>query len=353
MRVIEQILELARWAPSGDNTQPWRFEIAGPEHVVIHGFDTREHCVYDFAGHPSQLSIGALIETVVIAASGHGLTALVQRRIDMPETQPTFDVYFRLDAKVRPDPLIESIRVRSVQRRPLSMRPLEPGQKTALEAALGPDYSVLWLEGLANRSRMARLIFANSKIRLTMPEAYRVHRDIIQWDARFSEDRIPDQALGLDPLTTRAMKWAMHSWDRVNFLNRFMAGTLAPRIQLDLIPGVACAAHFALVGQGEPRSIDDFVAAGRALQRFWLTATHLGLQLQPEYTPLVFASYVRAGIRFSKIPTLWDQAKRLTNRLAELLGERNALHTIFMGRIGSGTAAKARSTRRQLDKLWV
>jgi nitroreductase len=29
MRICEQILDLARWAPSGDNTQPWRFEIKG------------------------------------------------------------------------------------------------------------------------------------------------------------------------------------------------------------------------------------------------------------------------------------------------------------------------------------
>jgi len=45
--VVEQILDLARWAPSGDNTQPWRFEIVDEVNVVVHGFDTREHCVYD------------------------------------------------------------------------------------------------------------------------------------------------------------------------------------------------------------------------------------------------------------------------------------------------------------------
>jgi len=49
--VIEQILDQARWAPSGDNTQPWRFEIKGPLHVVVHGSDTRRHCVYDLDGH--------------------------------------------------------------------------------------------------------------------------------------------------------------------------------------------------------------------------------------------------------------------------------------------------------------
>ena len=31
--ILLQILDLARWAPSGDNTQPWRFELIGDEDV--------------------------------------------------------------------------------------------------------------------------------------------------------------------------------------------------------------------------------------------------------------------------------------------------------------------------------
>ena len=36
-----------------------------------------------------------------------------------------------------------------------------------------------------------------------------------------------------------------------------------PRLQLDLIPSVACAAHFGLGAKAAPVSIDDYVAAGR------------------------------------------------------------------------------------------
>lgn len=43
--VLLKILELARWAPSGDNTQPWRFEIVSDDHIAIHGSDTRDWCV--------------------------------------------------------------------------------------------------------------------------------------------------------------------------------------------------------------------------------------------------------------------------------------------------------------------
>ena len=65
------ILDQARWAPSGDNTQPWRFELAAPDHVVVHASDTRADTVYDLDGHPSQISVGALLETIAIAASAH------------------------------------------------------------------------------------------------------------------------------------------------------------------------------------------------------------------------------------------------------------------------------------------
>ena len=58
---ITDILELARWAPSGDNTQPWRFEVIDDHHLVVHAFDTRDHCVYDLDGHPSQIAHGALL----------------------------------------------------------------------------------------------------------------------------------------------------------------------------------------------------------------------------------------------------------------------------------------------------
>jgi nitroreductase len=37
-----------------------------------------------------------------------------------------------------------------------------------------------------------------------------------------------------------------------------------------------------LVAERRPQRMDDYIAAGRAMQRFWLTATAQGLQLQPE-----------------------------------------------------------------------
>jgi hypothetical protein len=352
MNPVESILEQARWAPSGDNTQPWRFEIIDPYHFVVHGEDTRNHCVYDLQGHASQLSVGALLENIEIAASSHGLQPLVSSRSGLPDTHPAFDIELVQDKGVKKDVLAPFIAKRSVQRRAMQMRSLSPGERDALERALPAGYKVLWLEGFKWRALASVLSFKSAGLRLTLPEAYPTHRDIIDWEhTDFSNDRIPAQAVGLDPLTLRLTRWAMASWTRVSFLNRYLGGTLLPRIQLDIIPGIFCAAHFVLYAQERPGTVEDFVDAGRAMQRFWLTATSLGLNIQPEMTPLIFHEYVMDKVKFSSVEQMYNRAQGVSDHLQELLSPEVAEGGVFMGRIGAGKPPKSRSVRLPLSKL--
>lgn len=348
---LMDILDLGRWAPSGDNTQPWRFERLGELSVRIHGFDTRSHCVYDLDGRASQLSIGALLATLRIAASGKGMDMrykLIEGGADSP---PLLDVDFRLDDAAKPDPLWSQIRLRSVQRRALSTLPLTPRERARLEAAVAPEYRVVWLEGLASRWRMAKLLSRNGKLRLTLPEAYPTHRDIIAWRATESETRIPDRAVGADILTLRLMRWTLGSWERVSFMNRYLAGTLVPRIQLDLLPAMACGAHFALVARKPPADTADYLDGGEALQRFWLTASDLNLQLQPEMTPLIFSRYIREERPFTRDTVCERLARDLAVELDHIMSEGPLENIVFMGRIGAGQRADSRSTRLSLEQL--
>lgn len=351
---MERILELARWAPSGDNSQPWRFEVVTEDRVVVHGRDTRDECVYDLQGHASQVSLGALLETLRIAATVHGYRLdTLTRHPDSPEAAPRFDLQFAPDPAVRVDPLGPYVRQRTVQRRPLSIRPLTRREREALEESIGEGYQIHWVTGLGQRLRMARLLFENGGLRLALPEAYSVHRDVIEWDARESATRIPDRAVGLDPLTRRLTRWAMGSWDRMEFLNRYLGGSVVPRLELDFLPALFCAAHWVLIADVPPRTLDDYVAAGRAMQRFWLTATRLGLFVQPEMTPLVFHEYVRDGVAFTRAPGLEQRARGVSEGLGQLVGTPLLDRAVFMGRIGAGRRPPARSTRRPLEELLV
>jgi hypothetical protein len=109
-----------------------------------------------------------------------------------------------------------------------------------------------------------------------------------------------------------------------------------------------CAAHFVLLAPADAR---DPVAAGRQLMRFWLTATRIGLHLQPEVTPLVFARYVQDGTCFTGVSTLRAKATAITNRLTALVEADGSHSAIFMGRVGVGATPRARSLRLPSQRL--
>jgi hypothetical protein len=330
--------------------QTWRFEIVAPDHLAVHAYDTRDHCVYDLDGHPSQIAFGTLLETIAIAASGHGLRADIHRRPEGRATHPVFDVRFTPDASIVPSPLIGVIDKRTVQRRPMRTTPITAEHKRILAATVAPAYSLTWLESRAQKWQAAKLMFNNARLRLTMPEAFETHRSIIDWDNRtHSPDKVPAGALGVDAMTLHLMKWAMVSWRRMSTVNTLM-GTWAPRLQMDLAPGMACAAHFVLKAHQAPQSIDDYVAAGRALQRFWLTMTTLGLYMQPEMTPLIFSKYAREGTRFTAQPKLASAAQALQRETEALIFTDNRF-PVYMGRLGYGPAPAARSVRRPVAEL--
>jgi hypothetical protein len=353
-RPIERILDKARWAPSGDNDQPWKFEIIDDCHVVIHGSDTRQWCVYDLDGTSSQIALGALLETLCIAATAEGMRAEPVLRADSPEQAPLIDVSLVPDASVSAHPLLPFIRTRVTQRLPFTTRPLSASQKQALETVVGRGFRVLWLEGSVGRRRMAKLLFHNAHIRLTTPEAFEVHRRNIEWGVRYSEDRIPEEALGIDKPTRGIMRWALQSWRRVQFLNRYLAGTWLPRLQMDWRTALGCAAHFVIVADTPLRTLGDYIAGGRAMQRFWLEATRQGLQFQPEMTPVIFSRYVAQSRTFTAISQEQALAERLAAELTDLLGaDVSPLQRVYMGRVGFGPAPTSRSVRPPLEQLLV
>ncbi|WP_418647085.1 nitroreductase family protein [Thauera butanivorans] len=344
-----EILNLARWAPSGDNTQPWKFEILADDHVAVHGHDTRDWCLYDMDGRASQMAHGALLETLRIAATRFGLRAEWNWRAETPEHAPIYDVKLVPEADLAVDPLHPFITTRTVQRRMMRRTPLAPSAAKALRLAPGDGYSVRLVEPVGERLKIAGLLWTSARVRLTCPEAFEVHREIIEWGATFSKDRIPERAVGVDPLTARLMQWAMKSWARVDALNRYAFGTVAPRVMLDFLPAWACAAHVLVERDVFPASLPEFVDAGRAMQRVWLTAAAQGLHLQPQMTPLIFGWYAQAEQPVSADEHVNAAMHEVGTQVDRMLGNKG----VFFCRVGESAVPVSRSIRKELAELMV
>lgn len=348
MTLTEQVLNIARWAPSGDNSQCWRFEIVDAKSFLIYAHDTRDDVVYDLDGHSSHIAHGILLETIEIAASGFGHKVNITADLS-DEVLLKFKVKLIKDLAIDQSPLFSFIKTRTVQRRAMGTKVLTYTEKAQLQKSLPDGFSVKWHETLKLKNRFAWLSFVNAKTRLTMKEAFEVHKKLIDWHQQFSETKIPEQALGVDWLTARLMQWLFKRWSRVQFFNRFLAGTYLPRLQLDFIPGLRCCTHFTILCNKSVTNTRDYINAGRAIQRFWLTSESLKLGLQPSYTPLVFSRYLDNKIEFTRDHDVIQNAMKTNKLFSELV--QDPKNVVFMGRLGRSKHPKSRSTRLSLDKL--
>ena len=92
---------------------------------------------------------------------------------------------------------------------------------------------------------------------------------------------------------------------------------------------------------------------GERLQRFWLTATQLGLAVQPTLAILAFADHGIRGTAFTHDEQLRGRARLLGERASSALGELGVVR--FIGRIGKRRHGLPgpRSVRKSLqDLMW-
>ncbi len=355
-KILLDILDRARWAPSGDNCQPWTFEMF-PEmqRVRIHLEQDTDN-VYEYCnGRPAWIGVGALIENIALVSSVYGISCTISEVRDFVEGLGFIDVDFSRDDACYPDDLEKFIEVRSVERKALSLRDFDQDVEAQLVHALGPDYSVDWYCGFGKKMSVVLCHLMASRIRLSIPEAYKVHKEIIDWANDFSATGIPSKALGMGILGQVLTKWAMASWSRLHVLMTYFGGGVLPRIELEAIPGLFCARHFLIT-----RTVDqdlegpaEAIELGRALQRFWLCATKHGLALQPAFATIVFSRYAADNIAFTKIERELKRAVRLHGKVEKMAG-KNIRQIKFIGRLGFSNQigkSPSRSIRRPIGEL--
>ena len=344
---VGRILDMARWAPSGDNSQPWRFHVDGNRiriEVLVEAGN-----IYEFNnGQPTLIAAGGLIETMRIAASDLGY-AMAYSYAGEDAGRHFIDVELTPDAGLRPDPLAGAILSRRTVRGPYSRRALSPADKAALEGVPRPHLDLIWWESDAGRGRVSRVSAMATDLRLRLEAAYHVHLKTIDWSSRYSRTGIPAQALGLTGLTLALMRPVMKSWRRMDVFNRYLGGTIAPRIEMDLRPGRACAAHFAFIASEGVSDVSAYLTVGAAFQRFWLTAESRGISLQPNFAPLCFS---RDDVDIGEDATLRRRQAALREAMEALTGVRPE-RVMVMGRLGflPHGEARPRSIRKPLDQL--
>jgi hypothetical protein len=193
-----KIIEMSRWAPSADNSQPWTFQINDADHVTVHLTFERDN-VYEYNhGQLAFLSGGALIETMRLVAASRGRAChITDAKMNDATDEYVMNLYMPIDHSVQVPALFHEITRRSVDRYAYRRTPLTPEMVIELEASLGPDFGIIWHRTWRDKWRSIRMNMLGTIIRTSIPEAYLVHAKIFDKMSMDSSTGIPATSLRL------------------------------------------------------------------------------------------------------------------------------------------------------------
>lgn len=285
---ITLIINDAIHAPSGENAQPWKFAVHG-ETLYLFNKKEGDNIFFNANEIASNFSHGAVLEIITISASHYGYRAnitLFPENIETiftfkdGDTSPIASVTFTQE-NISEDILYPYITSRCTNRNSYENKILTSHETQALlEACEGDnlgDCTIInnksTLKELAKVvSNNERLIFENKTLHDFL------YRHII-WNKK---DENKSSGFYIKTLESSMMKILtmkmLRSWALVSFLNTFFnfGKVIAFISQIKYTN----SGSFGLVSvQGDSPS--DYIKAGRTAERVWLTATKLGLSMQP------------------------------------------------------------------------
>lgn len=264
-KLLDEILDDARWAPSGHNMQPWRFEKISPEEFNIHSLYDRD--VFNLCSNNTNLlCVGMMLEIIRLSAAQKGRSVEWSIRT-MDENTPVINVRLGVSPVQVLETdwnLFEQIRTRSVNRNSYQWVSLTEEDRQLLQGALGNGLQIYWYETFFQRLTLANLARKSTDIRLRLKEAYPIHKRMVDWSNKDSTDKIPVRSLGLDPLTCFMMKIVVKDWKYQKFLNALPGGLMLYQLEADIWAGISSAAHF-MISSSRPLPTDGTEKLNRIL----------------------------------------------------------------------------------------
>ncbi|MBP6945776.1 MAG: nitroreductase family protein [Candidatus Pacebacteria bacterium] len=341
---LEKILTYAVLAPSGDNSQPWKFSIPSQNIVQIWNIPGKDNPILNYQQTGSYVAHGALIQNIRIAAAAQTLSVSVKYFPGEKDCVAEITFFEKKEADTR---LYETISNRSSNRKHYSKKPLsESDKKTLLLSTHGisPSVSFVFSKDAVDKNEVGKALATMEDIALQVPELHHLFFKDILWDKKGNESGIEGlyiKSLELPPPAQFAMRILKH-WKVTDTLNRSIG--LSKKIAAQMASVYRDSAIYGGIFINK-RTPEAYVQVGELMQRVWLEATALGIAVQP-VTGLMFLTHRAEVNDLTPIPKKFE--KQILDSYQKVFNAFDAptdSHLAFLMRFGHSKPASARSRR--------
>ena len=349
----QRILELAMTAPNVDNAQPFYFRWEGDKLMVFRD-ENRDRKRGNAGNYVSMVGLGCLAECIVIAASGESLTADVAFRYDPQNLDGPWLALTFHPSPAEPDPLLAGLELRCSDRREYQGGELPDKvlEEVTADASNSPECN-LYFHDPSSETLLEYLVLCEGFLwadKHILPEML----SWVRWnekEVRMTRDGVPWQAVGINFLTSRLMRFVSRS-ERFRALARRSGGPLrAQRKNLEARIRSSAALGCMTVQDTEPETT---YRLGRLFLRTWVRLNLSGYGVQVMANPAIHVFQNVAGILPADYP---EESKLMFSKGEEVLRDAFELRKgevpAWMFRTGKSSPipASMRTLRLPLSRL--
>lgn len=346
---ISKILESAVYAPSGSNSQPWRFRVSDGL-IYVYALPEKDHPVLNFRNRGTWVAHGALIENIAIASREFGYRADIELSPDRKD--PKLTAKIRLEkAAVNKDPLFSGMRLRTTNRKPYKTSPLAGEQKKEFLSVLDGPYleSVKLITDSDKMKALGEAMSINEVVMLDNQLLHKLFFNELVWSERDEKKKgtgLYLKTMELKPPQQFALRIFKH-WPVMNLLNKV---GLAKSIASDNAKGYASASAIgAILVENNDHA---FITAGRAMERLWLKATGMGLSFHLVTGVLFLWQGITAGEAKGLSTEHIELIKNAYQKMASIYDVKDDRIIALLFRLGYGGEPTARSSKLPPDVVF-
>jgi len=264
-------------APSGDNCQPWRFEV-GPGFIDLYNVPERDYSLYNWGQRPSYIANGAVLENMAIAAAAKGYRLTIKVLPDSGTPELVARTYVERSGDST-HPLYDAIWKRVTNRKKYHAVPLSAEHLERLERTTSNGQRLLFITDTPRRSKLASLAALNERILFEDRRMHSFFFSHINWNDQQDRERkfgFLLKTFELPPLVQAGCAVLKH-YPALQALNAIGLSNILTKMNSGIYATGAAIGAIVIPS----RDINHYVGVGRLLERVWLTATSLGLHLHP------------------------------------------------------------------------
>jgi len=340
---IVKICTAAAAAPSGDNSQPWRFVFHAPNSIEFHALTEKDNALLNVDGSGTYIALGAAVQNAELEAKALGYAPEV-RYHNEGSLVVTLVLHEGGMLSTEEQKLHQAIPFRHSNRKAYEKIPLAQNHRAWIMSAAGNPEGVACAL-IADRrvmSVVSRALTTMEEIAMQNKTLHELFFESIFWSKERNvagESGLYIRTLELPP-PARLLFKVLKYWPVAQVLAKIGFPTLVAKTNADQN---ASASAFGLV------TLDRFerrkyVEAGRLLERVWLAVAAQGMSLQIITGMLFLARAIEQGNTTVFSEKEYASVRTAYARMKEELKVENPF---LMFRVGYASAPSAVSFRRE------